>query len=203
MKAWVHFWLWAALAGRCENSYEVVPNSASLPAQRAGDVSERTAAISDPIVTIGDVRTLGGVFSRNVGEVVVVDTDLSDRLPPATVRTEPRSAVGVHYPDSANRIQIDSISGGKSQQEMERNPWENHAHESGKTIEITLDCGGIIAGSNVEPIAILNGRIMKKGDRVDDFIVNGVEANEVFLEHKGTIIAIPRGRRVVVAISQI
>jgi hypothetical protein len=56
-------------------------------------------------------------------------------------------------------------------------------------------CGGIVAGGDAGPIAILNGHVVRQGDAMGRFGVYRVFAAGVVLERNGTFYVIPRGTR--------
>jgi hypothetical protein len=78
-----------------------------------------------------------------------------------------------------------------------RNPWEVRARPKATAEKTTFFCGGIISGG-AGAVAILNGRVVKKGDALGGFRVARVLASGVLLERGGLFYVLPRGRRVTV-----
>lgn len=74
-----------------------------------------------------------------------------------------------------------------------RNPWEVRLPRMG--VETVFACGGVIDAGMGGAVAILNGRVARRGDSFGGFGVAVVVAAGVVLERNGVFFVIPRGRR--------
>jgi hypothetical protein len=107
--------------------------------------------------------------------------------------------MGARWPDAQGRIFVDpSGQGIEAAPAGLRNPWEIRTLQRAVGKDIEFDCGGIIAGGEGGPVAILNGRIVRKGDSVGEFAVAGVLSNGVLLVRSASYFVIPRGQRTTV-----
>ncbi|MFA5263733.1 MAG: general secretion pathway protein GspB [Opitutaceae bacterium] len=61
------------------------------------------------------------------------------------------------------------------------NPFALRSVATEKTRELTLQLGGIIVGAN--PCAVMNGRIVQRGDTVESLAVERIEQDAVILSH--------------------
>jgi hypothetical protein len=104
-----------------------------------------------------------------------------------------------HWPDSHDRITVGPPERGNMQVGAGiRNPWEVRVHSRSPEEETVLTCGGIIGAGDGNSVALLNGRLLRRGETLGEFNIAWVRANEVVLERNGTYLVIPRGRRVTV-----
>jgi hypothetical protein len=107
-----------------------------------------------------------------------------------------------HWPDSHDRIVLVPLERGNPKSGAGiRNPWEVRVHAKYAGEETVLACGGIIKPADGGSVALLNGRLLRRGDTLGEFNVARIRANEVVLVRNGTYVVIPRGRRVIVATS--
>jgi len=82
-----------------------------------------------------------------------------------------------------------------------RNPWEVRSGKKPVAKEILFECGGVVTGGEGGPVAIVNGRITRRGDLLGEFTVAGILPCGVMLERNGSFIVIPRGRPTEVVVS--
>jgi hypothetical protein len=66
-------------------------------------------------------------------------------------------------------------------------------------VETAFLCGGIVAGGEGGPIAIVNGHVVRQGDTLGHFGVARVIADGVLLQRGGSYFVIPLGRRTIVS----
>jgi len=106
-----------------------------------------------------------------------------------------------HWPDAHGRITVGPIENGSMPAIPEiRNPWEVRVRAKVDGKDIVFDCGGIVIGGEGGAVAILNGRIVRRGDSLGEFRIAGVIPSGVALERNGSYIMIPKGRPTTVAI---
>lgn len=104
---------------------------------------------------------------------------------------------GAHWPDANGRITFAPTSPATAATGL-RNPWEVRVHKGPVGVETAFLCGGIIAGGDAGPIAILNGHLVRQGDTLGQFGIARVIAAGVVLERSGSYFVIPRGTRTIV-----
>ncbi len=107
---------------------------------------------------------------------------------------------GAQWPDSRGRIVVAPPPGpGASTGAAVSNPWEMRIrpHHQGRDTE--LFCGSVIIGGDRGPVAIVNGRILRRGDSLGDFSVSGVVREGVILELLGRLLVAPRGKTTIVS----
>ncbi len=161
-------------------------------------------------------RVPGPSNPESFGMITVVGSTMEegarDGAPPrvfavevADMRAEVAAAAGVteheiprnvRWPDAHDRIEA-GLAGDAAGRGAPgaRNPWEVRPRPKGTAAETVLFCGGVIEGDGVDPVAILNGRVVRRGDAVGAFSVEGVAATGVVLERNGAFFMIPLGRR--------
>jgi hypothetical protein len=79
-----------------------------------------------------------------------------------------------------------------------RNPWEIRTRGRVAQRDSAFLCGGVIAGGDFGPVALLNGRVVKRNISVDGFEVMGIFPTAVVLRREGTIFVAPLGRRITI-----
>ncbi len=100
----------------------------------------------------------------------------------------PRSA---QWPDAAGRIEAEDPAAGAA---SIPNPWETRARSRRTGIDMAFACGGTIIGGEAGPTAIVNGRIVRRGDPLGGFQVSLVYEGGAVLERRGAYFVLPRGR---------
>jgi hypothetical protein len=108
-------------------------------------------------------------------------------LPPEAIWPGPDGRISVP-PDAADH------SGGGANL---RNPWEIRIRPRRELAESTFMDGGIIEGGE-SPVALLNGRVARKGASFDGFDVAAVTSSAVLVSRSGRSYVIPLGRRVTI-----
>jgi hypothetical protein len=115
----------------------------------------------------------------------------------STTRTVPAEA---RWPDAQGRIVTGpSKQGSPPKIAGIRNPWEIRIYPKVVGGDTVFQCGGIITGGDGGSVAILNGRIVRRGDSLGEFSVASVVASGVMLERNGSYFVIPLGRRTTVS----
>ena len=114
-------------------------------------------------------------------------------------RIEPAIPPDALWPDGENVVLLlrPSSQGGLAASGL-RNPWEIRRVRKASLSDLPIDCGGIIVGGHGGPAAIVNGRIVRRGDRVESFNVAAIRRAEVLLEENGVVVVLPRGRTVMI-----
>ena len=105
----------------------------------------------------------------------------------------PREAL---WPDARGRIQVGPDAGRGEL--AGRNPWEVRTRRDGAKDGTVITCGGIIAPRGAEAVALLNGRVERRGGAVEGLSVEGVTPDAAVLQAGGSLVVIPRGMRVTV-----
>ena len=106
---------------------------------------------------------------------------------------------GALWPDASGRIVAASrAAGGSLPVASRRNPWEVRAHPASRQSDTVFLFGGIITGGEGGPVALLNGRVVRRGDVLGGFSVVAVLAVGVVLESGGTCFVVPPGMRTTV-----
>ena len=128
----------------------------------------------------------GPVLALSVGAWKALDGTLS-RFPP-----------DARWPDAGGRIALPPAPLPPKASGI-RNPWEIRLGRAPAERETTIECGGTIIGGEGGPVAIVNGRNMRRGDALGEFRVVMIRPEGVLLERRGSFIVVPAGRRAVVA----
>ncbi len=186
-----------SLTARGEAAWTYVPAS---PASRPLETYRVAEAPMDGVVTLvtSDSRTP----HRHPEPPRVFAVDLP--LPPREAATRLLPArmpvsipAGARWPDSTGRIgAVPPSAAGASK--GPRNPWEVRNLKSAVGVETVFLCGGILAGGDAGPIAILNGHVVRQGDAMGRFGVSRVFAAGVVLERNGSYYVVPRGTRTII-----
>jgi hypothetical protein len=122
--------------------------------------------------------------------------------PPSAGTTAPAIPAEAYWPDAQGRIIAaakQQVNGSKGA--WIRNPWELRIVPKALGRDTVFECGGIIIGGEGGSVAILNGRISRRGDLLGGFSLVAVLANGVMLERNGSYFVIPKGRRITVTTS--
>jgi hypothetical protein len=108
--------------------------------------------------------------------------------------------VGAFWPGAGGRITatVPEAGAGSGRQTI-RNPWEVRIHPKVARPDSVFICGGIIDGGASEPVAFVNGRIERRGDILDGFVVDAVATSAVVLNRNGLKYVLPVGRRTAIA----
>jgi hypothetical protein len=155
---------------------------------------------SDPVVFVGPV--LPSIDELiNAHRVVSVGiengerhTELSKALPFEKSRQIPTDAL---WPDSDGSIHPSAAAVAKSKSNSQRrNPWETVGRKTVKAQASFRWDAVIIGGDNA--IGVLNGRIVKEGDSLDGFKIEGVYPEGVVVELKTEKYVITRDRRITI-----
>jgi hypothetical protein len=97
-------------------------------------------------------------------------------------------------PDGRIAVQpLDTAGAGKGS--GLRNPWEIRMRPAPELRVFVFANGGVIAGGSGGPVALLNGRIVRRGAVADGFEVALVTSAAVVLRRSGISYAIPLARR--------
>jgi len=106
------------------------------------------------------------------------------------------------WPDAGGRIKMARLHEDHSRTTAGTpNPWEVRSRRIRIESDCVLTCSATIVGGGGGPVAIVNGRIVRRGDALDGFTVLGVGWEGVVLEHSGARIVVPRGRATTVALA--
>jgi hypothetical protein len=189
-----------ALPAQGESAWGYVPSmlGARPPASIAIPDLPTEAVVR--IVGSGPPATGSAAESRRVFAVDIYSGQraFSDGRPPAekAACTVPE---GARWPDSSGRIvavlpEQDSPPASAGI----RNPWEVHIHAKPAGNDTMFTCGGLVAGGEGGPIAILNGRVVRKGEALGGFRVAGILADCVLLGSNGIIFVLPMGKSTIV-----
>lgn len=114
---------------------------------------------------------------------------------------EPETPGGAIRLESSDRIYTE-VSGqisGHPDAEL-RNPWALRSVGRPRTVPVTLECKGVAVGGSGGAVAWINGRAVRRGDRLGPFRVEAVRRDEVMLELHGGHYVLPRGRKATVAV---
>lgn len=183
---------------QCESAWTYVPESHDGSALDSYAVAE---APTDKVVTV-----VGGaprVPRRGMEPLRVFALEFP--MPPGIVGehaqpVESRDELpeGARWPDASGRIAAPpSLPDGLSRRL--RNPWEVRIHAGPAGADTVFLCGGIVVGGDGGPIAIVNGRVVRKGDALGRFAVARVLSACVVLERNGAYFVIPRGKRTAIS----
>jgi hypothetical protein len=193
------FWGFSVTQARCDTVWTYVPAASGMSPLEGFAVPE--VPTERVVVFVGPFES----EPRRVAEPVRVhavdvphwdDGDHrateqgSQAFPPGSLWPGPDGRVVASHPmpqDEAERTGI-------------RNPWRVRARITSAAVDIAFICGGLIGGGDGGPVAILNGRVVRRGDSVGRFRVSLVIAEGVLLEEGGLCIVIPRGRRTTVSL---
>jgi hypothetical protein len=195
--------LWFTVVARVmasdDGAWATVPVSAGAPVGIAITV-ERPPS-EDDVRLVGEVPRDAApktAVSRRVLTWTIANPS-NGPMAPAPGADDPPLPPGARWPDPHGAITAEPLAvGDHPEGPGVRNPWEVRIHPKSPEQETVFSCGGIIAGGGAGPVAILNGRVVMRGDALGDFSVARVRSNEVLLEKNGAYLVIPRGRRVTV-----
>lgn len=157
----------------------------------------------------GSITFVGGAIaavpsSSATRRIVAIDifgsADQTPETPPPPNLPVETVPFGAHWPDEHGLIDEEpgeqgNAMGGSSV----RNPWELRVFPGDSRIAVVFVCEGVIIGGSGGSVAILNGRIVRRGDTVGEFEVANVLTLGVVLETNGSYLVIPRGRSTTVA----
>lgn len=176
------------------------PNLSSVPAAMGAAVSKQWTP--PDLLSVGVVRIVGvagGSMSRSDAPTRVFSVEISAlRVADSPAGTPAGRAMpaNARWPDAHDRIEIGPADDPARRASAEaRNPWEIRVRQKGATTETVFMCGGIIEAGNGGAVAILNGKVARRGDTALGFSVADVVAAGVVLERNGAFFVIPRGRR--------
>jgi hypothetical protein len=185
--------------GSDSGAWATVPSVAGAPVDIALTVERPSSE--------DDVRFVGPALENRMPTTVASRRVLSWAIPSLSNRNlfsapeaaKPSLPQGARWPDSHGVITVDvSDKGNQAEDSSVGNPWEVRIHPKSLEEATVFTCGGIIAGGEEGPVAILNERVVMKGDNIGEFSVAQVRPDEVLLERNGAYFVIPRGRRTTV-----
>jgi len=102
------------------------------------------------------------------------------------------------WPDAGGRI-VEPMPGFAAERGAAvRNPWLPGAAASAARRSQNFLFGGYIAGGAGGPVALVNGRAVRKGDTIGEFSVGLVLSEAVLLERSGVQFVLPRGAHITV-----
>ncbi|HEY1765438.1 MAG TPA: hypothetical protein VGF85_10980 [Opitutaceae bacterium] len=130
----------------------------------------------------------GPVLALSIGVWRALDGALS-RFPP-----------DARWPDAGGRIALPLPPSAPKASGI-RNPWEIRLARAPAERNTAIECGGTIIGGDGGPVAIVNGRNVRRGDTLGEFRVVMIRPEGVLLERRGSFIVVPAGRRAVVAVA--
>jgi hypothetical protein len=179
---------WGFVAARNNGRYtEGISLPDSLPASLIRWVRPPGAPPPDtvrrPVIGFDCSRLLGS--GRNGGE-------------PGRPETEPEISADALWPDQGNVIAFPGSAAKGRMAEGLRNPWELRTAQKADRLDCVVHCGGVIIGGDGGPAAIANGRLVRRGDHVDRFIVEGILRTGLLLERDGVFLVLPLGRTVTI-----
>ena len=181
--------------GICTFALSVIGKSESIIAARP---------IDDPVKliapTVFPLATQARVFVVNIDEIKNTGS--------ANSRSDDKSSIIVPsdtlWPDGDGAVILyaRNYENGPTKT-AHRNPWEIGKPVTTSDIDSKFFCGGVIIEEAGSGVAILNGRVVRSGDKCGPFCVVGVTPAGVILRQKGTCFMVPRGRRVTVSLVNI
>jgi hypothetical protein len=181
---------------------------ASVPSSREARTLEAIRVLSAP--TEDAVRVILPVHAALVplkAPARVFSTDIDMPLEGVnkerTVADQTLSEIPVtaRWPGSDDRIvEAHPATSGSTKPSL-RNPWEMRIRPRAAEKDAIFLCGGVISGGAGGPVAIVNGRVVKPGDSMDDFEVAKVTASAVVLEKDASLYVVPRGRRTTIVMA--
>jgi hypothetical protein len=180
---------------------------ATVPASRDSqqlEVVRVPSPSTEEIVTLVNRRNRAVVPPPAPRLVFSVDIREQPEMPNAvrTFAADSDTAVpsGALWPGVDGRItEAASVSGPIPGSHAVRNPWEVRVRSKVSRADSVFVCGGIIAGGDAAPIAFVNGKIERRGDALDGFVVDAVLASTVILDRNGTRYVLPLGRRTTIS----
>ena len=110
----------------------------------------------------------------------------------------PASYAAALWPDTQGRIEVPP-SDSPAASGARRNPWEPVARAHRSAEEMRFLCGGTILGGAGGGVALINGRVCRRGDALGSYRVAQVLPGAVLLECKGSLFGLPRGRAVTIS----
>jgi hypothetical protein len=174
--------------------YAYVP--ASLETHVLGFLSIPEAPSEHEIVFVGTPKAPPpAIAPRRVFAFGIAAHAERDAEPNAAPKPE-RSGVPsrAQWPDAGGHIVVADPRGSDPAGEGGANPWVSRERTRHAPHSLTFTCGGIIIGGDLGPIALVNGRIVKRGDTLGSFSVAGVSREGAVLEWGGSLYVIPMGR---------
>jgi hypothetical protein len=188
--------LLALAAARCAHAssvYAYVP--ASRQEQDIGTIAIPEAPVDGDIVVVGKVSVTGSQAPGPHPIYAVEIGDASSGEQPAPAPTQAGVPEGALWPDAAGHFPAASHPRGKGAEgDDEANPWVPRGGPRSAPVEAVFGCGAVIVGGEAGPVALVNGRAVKKGDAVGSFRVACVAREGAVLERTGALFVIPLGR---------
>lgn len=105
-----------------------------------------------------------------------------------------------HWPDASGRILEDGPAVGAGGAEAVRNPWIPRLRPNAPQRSAAFVFGGFIAGGAGGPVAILNGRSVRRGAALGDFVVDQIGPAGVVLERADALYVVPPGIRTTITL---
>jgi hypothetical protein len=173
------------------------------------DVSYKSeTAIKD--LPAGDLIRVVGLASPTVVEqptVFEMSIEEASDGPNEKMKATEESASAIPsealWPDANGAILLNLQTGRNGpNNSIRRNPWIAGGPLGNTGNESIMFCGGVIIGPT-ERVALLNGRILKRGDKFGMFIVLDVSPLGVIFGLSRASFVVPRGRRVTVNLTNI
>jgi hypothetical protein len=82
--------------------------------------------------------------------------------------------------------------------DVSRNPWEARAGKGPREMVTAISCGGIIMGGKDSGVAILNDRILRRGDVLCGYSLEIISSVGVAIKKGDLLFVIPLGRHVII-----
>ena len=126
-------------------------------------------------------------------------------LPVAPVRSDARPAAAAiparaRWPDATGRILEDAPAAAGGGTEALRNPWIPRQRPPAPPRSAAFSFGGYIGGGEGGPVGIVNGRSVRRGDAIGDFVVERIIPSGVVLERATGLYVIPLGTRTTITL---
>jgi hypothetical protein len=183
---------------RCESAWTYVPASHDGRALDSYSVAE---VPTDKVVTVvgaGNRSPRRGMEPLRVFALEFPAPSGVVREHAPLVASRDEYPEGARWPDASGRIAAPPSFPNDHSRGL-RNPWEVRVHAGPAGGDTVFLCGGIVVGGDGGPIAIVNGRVVRKGDALGRFAVARVLPAGVVLERNGAYFVIPRGKRTAIS----
>jgi len=182
----------AAAAPAPEAGWSAVPASSERPVAVALVVPSEPAEES--------IRLVGRPAAESSGPRPTAPRVFGVALPAPPARSDPSPAPAAiparaRWPDATGRIVEDSPPTSPAGAEAVRNPWIPRPRPTGPQRSAAFAFGGFIAGGAGGPVGIVNGRSVRRGDAIGDFVIERIVPTAVVLERAGALYVVPPGSR--------
>ena len=181
------------------------PQMVPVPGERVIHLDTNIGSIAPQADEVVRVIVSDTPVVKKETSVFVVDiadsTDSKIINPQSAGALVPGIPANALWPDASGSIIVKVPNSGiRPNKFSARNPWVIAGSMNIIGNRSTISCGGVIIGGIGEGAAIVNGQILRQGDKLESYCVVGIVSTGVLLERDNFIFVIPRGRCITIGL---